>query len=400
VQFAGDYREAHNRLQSGGLENYYAQRYSMECGEELAGKTKQTGVLCFLGESHDEVLSNGVRSMNAGLSTPTNLDPVISKIEAFRPTHIILTTPQIPILKWGLAQRVEMMAQLADSFALTTQGLSPIRKLVRRAKHFLRNRKLAGLLNDSRIRCVSNHHIGSCEDLVRIGVDPRKVIPWHWPPMQDPASFPTKSGPGAGDAWKLCFVGSIIETKGIGDAIEAVGSLRQRGRNVRLTVLGGGEIERFSQLARDRGVADSVIFEGRQAHRRVIEVMAASHLVLVLSHHNYPEGMPMVIQEGLSTRTPLICSDHPMFRGQVWPEATRTVPERNPLAITDAIEAVLGDPKLYETMSATTPANFNDLQAPPRWHEVFTRWLARSPENDRWLAEHSLASGIYGSGRK
>jgi glycosyltransferase involved in cell wall biosynthesis len=397
VQWAGDYREAYNRLQSGGKENYYAQRYSLDRVSDLVSHREQIGVLCCYGDhSHDEVLANGVRSMNAGLSAKTrDLGAVIRRIEAFRPTHMIITTPKIELMHWSLDRGVEILGLFADSFVGAKEGLSPLRELVRSFRHRRFVRRLARLLNDPRIRWVSNHHIGASLDLVRIGVDARKVVPWHWPAMIRPESYPTKAGPAARSPWQLCFVGAIMQTKGLGDAIEAVAILRQRGRDARLTVIGGGEIERYAELATARGVADAVTFEGCQGNDRVMEAMASSHLVLVLSHHANPEAMPLVIQESLSTRTPLICSDHPMFVGRVSVEAGRIVPERSPAAVAAAVERILGNPALYQAMSLATRANFDQLQAPPRWDEVFNHWLGRTPADDRWLSEHSIASADY-----
>ncbi len=69
----------------------------------------------------------------------------------------------------------------------------------------------------------------------------------------------------------------------------------------------------FLEKARDAGVADCVHFEGLQPNSRVIEAMRSSDLVVVPSHHLYPEGLPCVFYEAIATGTPVICSNHPMF---------------------------------------------------------------------------------------
>jgi hypothetical protein len=97
--------------------------------------------------------------------------------------------------------------------------------------------------------------------------------------------------------------------------------------------------------------------------------MASSDLVMVLSHHAYPEGLPI--------------------------EAGQIVPQRSPAAVAAAVEKVLGNPALYQAMSLATPSNFDQLQAPPRGHEVFNHWLGRTPADERWLSEHSIASADY-----
>ena len=75
---------------------------------------------------------------------------------------------------------MDVLPCLADSFTLSTIGLSPLKVPVRIFKHHLGCRRLTKLLNDAQIRWVSNHNIAACRDLVRIGVDPQKIVPWDW----------------------------------------------------------------------------------------------------------------------------------------------------------------------------------------------------------------------------
>jgi len=142
-------------------------------------------------------------------------------------------------------------------------------------------------------------------------------------------------------------------------------------------------------------VADCVHFEGLQPNSRVIEAMRSSDLVVVPSHHLYPEGLPCVFYEAFATRTPVICSNHPMFRGIVSAEAAVLVPEKRPEAYADAIEKVLDDPGLYGRMSVATKDAWHQFQCPVHWDEMIDHWLGATPEDDRWLAEYSLASGRY-----
>jgi len=187
----------------------------------------------------------------------------------------------------------------------------------------------------------------------------------------------------------------VNELKGGGDAIEAVAALKRRGRDVELQLIGKGDVDIFSRRARAAGVADCVHFEGLQPNSRVIEAMRSSDLVLVPSHHLYPEGLPCVFYEGFATRTPVICSNHPMFRGIISEEAAVLLPEKRPDAYADAMEKVLDDPGLYRRMSVATKDAWHQFQCPVRWDEMIDHWLGATPEDDRWLAEYSLASGRY-----
>jgi glycosyltransferase involved in cell wall biosynthesis len=397
IQFAGDYREGYIRMASGGGETYHSQRYSTEKTAEIGRKFGHIGVLCCYGNSpYDEMMDNGVRAMGAGLRAgDSRSEPIIAQIQVFQPTHVILMVPLSDVLAWALNQGLDVLPCFADSFTLSTIGLSPIRVLSRTITHRLRCRRLASLLNSSRIRWVSNHNFKACRDLERIGVDPRKIVPWDWAQTIVPETYEPKSGPSPGEPWRILYVGAINELKGVGDAIESIAELKRRGRDAEFHLIGRGKIDFFSRLARETGVADRVHFEGLQSFTRVIEAMRSFHLVVIPSRAHYPEGLPCVFYEAFATRTPVICSNHPMFQGIVSQEAAVHVPEKRPDALADAVVAVLDNPELYRRMSVATQAAWHRFEGPVLWHELFEHWLRASPEDDRWLAEYSLASGRY-----
>jgi glycosyltransferase involved in cell wall biosynthesis len=398
VQWMGDYREAYERLAAGGPETYYAQRHTVMDVGELGRELQQAGVLCCCSSSrYDAVVANGVRSMGAAINPQSpDMTLAISLAAQFQPTHLVLTAPSIPLLRWGLAQGIHILPQFADSFVIRTAGLAPWRKLARLARQGLYHRRLASLLNDSRVRWVSNHNINACRDLVRIGVSPNKVVPYDWPPavrpdMHEPKSLAVDSRP-----WRLAFVGSVVPSKGVGDAIDAVAELRARGRPVELRVIGRGSTEGFAQQAKAKGVEELVRFEGLQPQSRVMEEMRSADVMLVPSWHEYPEGLPLTIYESLASRTPLVCSDHPMFRGRVGEgRSTLCVPEKQPTALADAIERIMTDADLYARMSRASADVWEQLQCPVKYGDMIRRWLSGTPEDNRYLAEHSLASGRY-----
>jgi glycosyltransferase involved in cell wall biosynthesis len=395
IQHSGDYRQEYQRIQAGGEENYYAQKYSMDKVAELGRKVEQIGVLCLCTEQvYDEVVGNGVRTMGGGLTNRhIEVGPALSHIRKFQPTQIILGTPSISdVIGWSFRRGIEVLPVFADSFRISTEGLSRLRSLLRTIRRRYEWHRLASLLNSPRIRWVSNHNINACKDLIRIGVDPRKIVPWDWPPIIRPETFEPKLLPIEARACKLAFVGSLSRSKGLDDAIDAVAALRGRGHNINLTVIGFGDLGAYSRLALEKGVADIVQLEGRQTHRRVLELMRSADLVLVPSHHDYPEGLPMVLYEALATRTPLICSDHPMFVGRISEEAAIMVPEKRPTAIVEAIGRVLNDPDLYRRMSVATLEAWNRIQCPVRWGELIEHLLHAKPEDERWLADHSMTS--------
>ena len=108
-------------------------------------------------------------------------------------------------------------------------------------------------------------------------------------------------------------MGSVIETKGVGDAIQALSILRKRGGQFELTIIGRGELEGFESLAIEEQLETNVRFLGPKSHDEVLAAMRDHDAVLVPSHWAYPEGLPMTLYEALCTRTPLVTSNHPMF---------------------------------------------------------------------------------------
>jgi glycosyltransferase involved in cell wall biosynthesis len=397
IQYSGDYREGYNRLASGGEETYHSQRYSIEKTAEIGRKFGAVGVLCCCCEKpYDEVMGDGVRAMGAGVSPQAfQIGPIIAKIEAFGPTHLSIKAPIPDVIDWAIGRGLDVLPSLADSFSLSTFGLPPIKALARIVRHHFRCRRLAKLLNKPRIRWTANHNIVACRDLARIGVDPRKIVPWDWLQTTTPEMYEPRSGPVEGSPWRLFYVGSITDQKGVGDAIDAVAELRRRGRDVEFRLIGKGDIDRFKSQASTAGVADRVHFDGLQPNPKVLAAMRSSDLVLVPSRHVYPEGLPNVFYEAFATRSPVICSDHPMFRGIVREDAARPVPEQRPMAYADAVEAILSDRELYRRMSVATLDAWHHFQCPVQWHELLHHWIAGAPDDERWLAERSLASGRY-----
>lgn len=386
----GNYAEAVHRFAAGGEETYYAQRYSVEALRDLASGLAATTVLSTATEPHDEVVSGGVRSIGMHLYPPgerPRIGELIDRMTAVAPTHLILASPHRAAIAWALSRGVRLLPWLADSF------------LPRGPRARLRTWRLFRLLKDRRIDWIGNHNVNSCLNLVRHGVDPARVVPWDWPPVVTPDRFDPKAGAAGDGPFRLIYVGQVVPSKGVGDCLEAVDLLKRRGREATLTVAGTGDVAAFTERAGALGVADRVRFLGRVGHAQVLELMREHDAVLVPSRHEYPEGLPMTIYEAYCARTPIVASDHPMFRGKVVDgDAGLIFPAGRADALAGRVEALASDPALYARLSANSRAAWERLQCPVRPHELFARWLGDSAEDRRWLAEQSLASGRYERG--
>jgi glycosyltransferase involved in cell wall biosynthesis len=379
----GDYAEAEHRFARGGGETFYAQRYAVEHVAAMARGGHAVRVVSIGRVEPLERLPSGVESVGMLLYPGRFRRPRMGELrrhaEDFAPTHLLLHSPIVEMMRWGVRRGVDVLPLLADSFRAA--GL----------RRRLWYRRLAAALNDPRIRWVANHGPNAAADLVRIGVDPRKELPYEMPVMVSPADRAPKLAPADPSRTRIVFVGSLHPAKGVGDVVDAVALARERGLGVRATVVGTGDEAAFRARARERGVEDRVEFTGRVTHDRVLALMAEGDLVVVPSRHEYPEGMPMTIFEGLASRSPVAVSDHPMFAGRIVHRRSGVVfPAANPAALLDAVLELAGDRELYERLSRDADVACASFFGPLLWDQVISRWLGGTPADDAWLRRFAL----------
>ena len=385
VQYAGDYREAAQRFAEGGGETYYAQKYSVDTVAEIGKQIEEVAVLCCMTtEPYNEVLQNGVRAIGAGFNQKIQVKTLINLVENQDPTHLIICTPIREILSWAIKNKIRTIAVLADSFS----------------KKGLRNKLhcylLATLLNDKQIKWIFNHGVNSCISLQRIGVKSNKIIPWDWPSVVTPDSFSPKVLRVNVNTWNLFYVGSITESKGVGDILESIAKLRAKNLLVSLKIAGQGKTEYFINKAKLLQIEDCIEFLGLVPNNAVVHLMKKADLVLIPSRHEYPEGFPMTIYEALCSRTPIIASDHPMFQNNLKQGINAMIfPASNSIALSECIEKLLSDSALYESLSVASFDAWKQLQIPVKWADMIKHWLDDLPENQQWLFEHRLSSGHY-----
>ncbi|WP_343614041.1 glycosyltransferase [Novosphingobium sp.] len=381
VQYAGDYREARQRIMQDGSEIYYGHSYVLDQLDHLASRHGEAAFMCCLAPHYVEKLDNGVTLMGANAGRRGGIDPapVIRMIADYDPTHLIVHGPLNALLRDGLKRDIHLGCILADSF-----NMHPLDR-------WLRFGRLPGLLNDSRVTLVANHGVNSARSLVKLGVQAEKVIPWDYPQMRRPEHWPVKAAPAQGKL-ELLYVGSIGRKKGVGDVIDALALLQHRPEIV-LKIAGAGQRERFEARAQKMGVADRVEFLGLVPNGRIMEMMHASAAVIVPSRHAFPEGLPLTLYEALASRTPVIASDHPMFSGHIEHGHSALVfPAGQPRALAQQIETLLSDPALYARISEGAAQAWQRMQIPVRWGEMVDRWVAGSDEDRAWLDGHTLAS--------
>jgi glycosyltransferase involved in cell wall biosynthesis len=386
VQYSGDYRETVKRFGTGGDETYYAQKHSVDTVAEIGKKVDEIATLCYFTEQfYNEVVENGVRAIGAGFVDRIQKKQLLRLVEEYKPTHLILRTLDKDILCWAIKTKKKILVTLADSFVSESLLMQ------------FRNYKLTRLLNHEQVDWVGNHGVTASKSLAKIGVKPDKIIPWDWPHTITPDSFSPKTLPSERDTWKILYVGAVKEAKGIGDAIEAVSQLTNKGRAIELKVAGQGDIESFKNQARRLQLEERVKFLGLVPNKTIVPLMREADIVVVPSRHEYPEGFPMTIYEALCSQTPIVVSDHPMFRDKLSDRTNALVFQAGDReACASCIEKLLSSPELYQKISLASSDTWKSLQIPVEWSDLVNRWLFDSSEKSSWLFQHRLSSGKYG----
>jgi glycosyltransferase involved in cell wall biosynthesis len=383
VQYGGDYREAFDRLSGGGKETYYAQRYSVNLVGSLAKRIEQVAVICAVTETtYDSVLSNGVRAIGAGLKQGFHSSELIPLLARTQPTRLSLTSPMVPVLKWANRNQIRTIAPLADSFQ--KRGL----------RDAIRNRRLAHYLNRPLVEWVGNHGISACLSLLDIGVTPEKIVPWDWPPSHRPTDHAPRTLRGSTPT--LFYVGSLSLDKGIGDLLQATARLRRTESDVRLLVAGQDQNGSIAALAKALGIDDIVVFLGHIPNDEVPARMRQAEVVVIPSRHEYPEGLPLTIYEALSARTPIVASDHPMFREALVDGKSAIIfPAGNVDGLAQAISRLLHDKRLYESLSIESADAWARIQLRVTMGDLLEAWISDTPAKTRWIKDNSLLCDGY-----
>lgn len=161
----------------------------------------------------------------------------------------------------------------------------------------------------------------------------------------DPSQFMPAAA--QSDVPMVLFASRLLLSKGVREFIDAARILSRRGAHARFVVVGG----------RDRHNPDSATAADLEVWRREGEVELWGHrddMPAVLAQATIfclptylPEGVPKVLLEAASAQLPIVTTDRPGCRDVVvHGETGLLVPERDALALADAIERLLGDAEL------------------------------------------------------
>ena len=194
-------------------------------------------------------------------------------------------------------------------------------------------------------------------DPLRILVKPNAIATSQFPVSERP-------DPAPGAPFHIVCVSRIEPKKGLLIAVEAVALLRDRAVPVVLHIVGEAD-DRLSNRRYERallqrvgelGLGTSVRLEGRQHLDGVRRFLASAHLFVapfVELADGDKDGIPTALLEAMATGLTSIVTDAGSILEVVDNETDGViVPQRDPRALADAIEAVLRDPDRRRRLGA------------------------------------------------
>ncbi|MFA4929028.1 MAG: glycosyltransferase [Patulibacter sp.] len=178
----------------------------------------------------------------------------------------------------------------------------------------------------------------------------------------EPGTGPWRAELDAGpDALVLAFVGRLVPIKRVDLLIEGVRSARARGVDVRLAVVGDGELRTVLQ-EQAAPLGDAVRFLG---FRSDLAAIAAGTDVAVLGSDN--EGTPVALIEAAAAGVPAIATDVGGVRDIVVDGVSGFVVRPGDVAaLTDAIQAADAQRSELRAMGRAARAHVRDRFAAPR----------------------------------
>lgn len=205
-------------------------------------------------------------------------------------------------------------------------------------------------------------------------------------------------------AWVLVNVGRLTLEKNPGLLLRAFAILRDDEKEraasgqeapPRYLVLVGDGPQRpaLEAEARELGVADRVIFSGRQPPARVADALLGADLFLMAS---YTETQGLVVAEALAAGLPVVVVDSPQLLETARNGQEGIVAEGTPQALAAACQRILGDASLYERLHRAALARARSLSieaATDRLLAAYRRVLAAKWRGEREAAIRSRPAG-------
>jgi UDP-glucose:(heptosyl)LPS alpha-1,3-glucosyltransferase len=165
------------------------------------------------------------------------------------------------------------------------------------------------------------------------------------------------------DSPVILFAGHEFERKGLDLAVQA---LARMGTRAELLVVGDDDPTRFRTLAARLGVDDRVHFAGRRED--MPDLYGAADAFLLPSRY---ESFALVCIEALATGVPVVAPRIGGVEDYVVDSVNGFLVDREAGPIADALDRLLGDPKMHSEMAAAARSSALAFD----WKEIARRYL-------------------------
>jgi glycosyltransferase involved in cell wall biosynthesis len=377
--FAGDFVDVLRRYDKGHEQIYQTHNEVARLIYDLIQADQQLTIYSFVTpEYRDERPLAGLRivSLGAGnFATKSLLKTAVNHDRA----DAIVAFPNVELLNAIDAGTSRSLVVCANSYNST--GI----------RSTLARWRIVSLLNRPRFELVANHCWPATEHLEQIGVKREKLIAWDIAHPFDPKCYTPKALVPRQQRFEVIFVGSIAEGKGVSDLIRAIALLRSQGMEVHCSLAGLGDIGAMQELSANVAVLDLISFLGLIGNTEVFTRMAAADLVIVPSRVEYPEGFPLTMFEAIASRTPIVCSDHPMFRNLMIDSENASVFSAGDYhSCAAAIKRTLTNPNLYNALSENASSTWEKLKGPADWRTLIFKWVVEG-RSSQWITDRMLS---------
>ena len=196
----------------------------------------------------------------------------------------------------------------------------------------------------------------------------------------------TLFAPSAEREWgclRVVFVGRMVESKGLGELLEAFARAKgAAGIPMRLDLVGdGGDRARFEAQARKLGLGDAVDFHGWMDRSEVAVLLGRCH---VFAMPTWSEGMSNAVLEAMASGLAVVTTDIPANAELVRDgEHGMLTPVRDVEALTRALAALADDPDLLARCAANSRALAQERFGWARVAEGFRDLCARASRGAR-----------------
>jgi glycosyltransferase involved in cell wall biosynthesis len=149
----------------------------------------------------------------------------------------------------------------------------------------------------------------------------------------------------------VLFLSRLDPKKGLELLLEAFAQVVDRRPQTRLLIAGDGRAEYVAQLRRlahGLGIGSQVVWAGHVEGGRKRAALAAASLFVLPSHS---ENFGIAAVEAMASGVPVVLTEGVAIAAEVAAAKAGRVTAREPAAIAEAIDAILGDARLRQTLA-------------------------------------------------